>query len=318
MKILVTGAAGFIGSNLCRFLLEKTDFELVAIDNFSEVPYPSGRKRINARLLQEEFEFQIKEYDITDRLPESLFQDVYAVVNTAALAGLTPSFKLSKDYFLTNALGVENLVEISERTRVTKFVQISTSSVYGTLAFGSEDMDLQPASPYGQSKIAGEDAILRSVERNALEGTILRLFSVYGPGQRTDMAFSVFFDALLRGREIEIYGDGRQTRTNTYVADVVSAIFSTLTSSEVTGEILNIGGTQELSTLQVLGIIEGIVGTSAQVIHRGARVGDQRHTKADISKAKRLLSYEPKTAISDGLARQFEYELAIRAIESQA
>lgn len=318
MKILVTGAAGFIGSNLCRFLLEKTDFEVVAIDNFAEVPYPSRRKRINARLLQEEFDLQIKEIDITDRLPDGLFRDVYAVVNTAALAGLTPSFRLSKDYFLTNGLGVKNLVEISKRTRVTKFVQISTSSVYGALATGSEDMDLQPVSPYGKSKIAGEEALLRSVEKNGLDGTVLRLFSVYGPGQRTDMAFSLFFDSLLRGREIEIYGDGLQTRTNTYVADVVSAIFSTLTSSEVTGEILNIGGTQELSTLEVLRIIEGIVGTSGEVIHREARDGDQRHTKADINKAKRLLTYEPKTKISDGLARQFEYELAIREIESQA
>ncbi|MCA1572324.1 MAG: NAD-dependent epimerase/dehydratase family protein [Chloroflexi bacterium] len=193
-----------------------------------------------------------------------------------------------------------------------RLVHASTSSVYGANAVGDESMPTRPISPYGITKLAAEHLILANMERLGLPSVILRYFSIYGPRQRPDMAYNIFIEAIRSQRPITVYGDGQQTRSSTYVSDCVAATITALENAEA-GEIYNIGGGETISLLEALQVIAGAMDASPQIVHEAARPGDQRHTAADTSKARKAFGYTATVPPDVGLPRQVEFQLSAEA-----
>ena len=221
MRILVTGAAGFIGSTLCERLVAD-GHEVRGIDAFVGA-YPEDVKRRNLAALMASPAFTFSVADLRTADLEPIVDGVEVIVNEAAVAGLAPSWADLDLYASCNLVGLGRLIEAARGAAVKRFVQVSTSSVYGIDAVGGETRPLRPASPYGVTKLAAEQLVLAHVDAFGLPATILRYFSIYGPRQRPDMAYHKFIEAMLDGRPITIFGDGEQTRSNTYVDDCVEA-----------------------------------------------------------------------------------------------
>jgi UDP-glucuronate 4-epimerase len=301
MKIVVTGAAGFIGSTLAEALLG-AGHEVVGLDAF--IPYyPRPVKEDNLAGLREREGFRFFELDLrSDPLAEAL-DGADAVVHEAAMAGLMRSWTDLELYASCNLLATGRLIEASMAAGVSRFVLASTSSVYGTEAVGTEDGDLEPSSPYGITKLAAEKLVLAHVAASDFPGTIVRYFSIYGPRQRPDMAYHRFIEAMLDGQPITVFGDGEQTRSNTYIDDAVLGTMLALERGAV-GGIYNIGGGFTISLNEAIATIAEAVGSRPEIQREPARRGDQRHTSADISRARAVLGYEPLTHPRDGLARQ--------------
>lgn len=305
-RILVTGAAGFIGSHLAEALID-LGHEVVGIDGFTK-NYPRAYKERNVARLRREPRFTLVELDLrTDPLDAHL-EGVDVVINEAAIAGLPQSWVDVATYVDCNVTGLGRLIDASRRADVRRFIQISTSSVYGTDACGDEQLPTRPASPYGISKLAAEHLVLAHVQANDLPASILRYFSIYGPRQRPDMAYHIFIERLRAGEPLHIFGDGRQSRANTYVADCVEGTIAAIDGSEV-GEIYNIGGGIPLELLQAVKLIASGLQVEPTLLYEPARPGDQRNTFADTSKARETFGYRPVTEPADGLQRQAEWHL---------
>lgn len=309
MRILVTGVAGFVGSHLAERLLAD-GHEVVGLDSFTDY-YPRLIKERNLAGLQGTDRFTFHELDLRhDRLEPSL-DGVEAVVNQAAMAGLMRSWTDLDAYAGCNLLGLQRLIEASRAAGVRRFVQISTSSVYGTDAVGGEETPTRPVSPYGVTKLAAENLLLAHVAVHGFPATILRYFSIYGPRQRPDMAYHIFTEALIDGRPIVVYGDGLQSRSNTYVSDAVEATVSAIEGAAV-GEIYNVGGGEEIALLEAIGVIAGELGVEPSIRHEHARPGDQRRTWADTTRAREAFGYQPRVTPSVGLAEQVRWQLSVR------
>jgi nucleoside-diphosphate-sugar epimerase len=190
-----------------------------------------------------------------------------------------------------------------------RLVHASTSSVYGREALGAEDTLPQPVSPYGITKLAAEHLCQAYRESFGLDVVVLRYFSLYGPRQRPDMGYYLFIDALLHDRPIAVYGDGEQTRGNTFVLDVVDANVLAWEKAH-SGEVFNIGGGQAVSVNQVLELLQALTGKRARIERRPPRPGDQRHTLADTRRARERLGWVPTTTIEAGLRAQVEWQAA--------
>ena len=310
MRVLVTGAAGFIGSHLSEALLD-AGHEVVGIDGF--VPsYPRSDKEANLGGLLGRAGFTFRAADLrTDPLDEHL-EGVDAVINEAAMAGLIRSWGEFDLYVGCNLVGLQRLLDAAVRARVRRFVQASTSSVYGLEAVGDERRPLRPVSPYGVSKLAAEHLIAAYVDEFDLPAVILRYFSIFGPRQRPDMAYHRFIEAMLDGRPITVNGDGEQTRSNTYVADCVRGTLLALERAPV-AEVFNIGGGQIISLNEAIATIAEALETTPRVERAPRARGDQRHTAADISRAAAAFDYRPATPVREGLRRQVEWHLRRRA-----
>ena len=218
MRVLVTGVAGFVGSHLAERLLADGQ-EVVGLDCFTDY-YPRPVKERNLVNLLGSPGFEFHELDLRRDDLEPVMSGVDVVVNEAAMAGLMRSWTDLDGYVSCNLLGLERLIQAS--AAVGRFVHISTSSVYGTDAVGDEEAPTRPVSPYGVTKLAAEKLLLAHVEVHGFPGTILRYFSIYGPRQRPDMAYHLFTEAMLDGRPIVVFGDGLQSRSNTFVSDAVA------------------------------------------------------------------------------------------------
>ena len=307
MRILVTGAAGFVGSHLCEHLLAE-GHEVVGLDAFIE-SYPRAIKERNLAGMGSHPRFTFHELDLrTDRLEPSL-EGVEAVVNEAAMAGLSRSWSEMELYTGCNLLAVRRLVDACRAQGVRRFLQISTSSVYGVEAAGDESILTRPVSPYGVTKLAAEHLVLAYVDAFGFPAAILRYFSIYGPRQRPDMAYHIFIEALRAGRPITVYGDGRQSRSNTFVTDCVRGTVQALGGAE-TGEVYNIGGGEVITLAEAIEITADALGVRPVVRHEPARPGDQRHTRADTTKARLAFGYRPAVSPREGLRVQVDWHLS--------
>ena len=309
MRIVVTGAAGFIGSTLAEALVA-AGHEVDGLDAF--IPYyPRPMKEANLVAIAGAAGYRFGEVDLrTDDLDPWL-DGADAVIHEAAMAGLMRSWTDLELYTSCNVLATNRLIEAAGRARVRRFVVASTSSVYGLEAVGNEDRALEPSSPYGITKLAAEKLVLAHVALSGFPATIIRYFSIYGPRQRPDMAYHRFIEAMLDREPITVFGDGEQTRSNTYIDDAVNGTILALERGAV-GGIYNIGGGRTISLNDAIGLIAGHVGVEPIIHREPVRPGDQRHTSADVSRARATFDYEPQVEPSDGLARQVAWHLARR------
>jgi len=304
MRVVVTGAAGFIGSHLCERLLAD-GHTVVGVDCFTDY-YGRQDKEANLAdaLATPGFTFVEADLRTDDLAPVVMGAD--AVVNQAATPGLVLSWDDFERYQSCNLSAVKRLVDVCIAADVDHFVQASTSSVYGSEATGTEDASTLPVSPYGVTKLAAEHLLRAHSETYGLPLTILRYFSIYGPRQRPDMAYRIFCERLLRGEALTVFGDGGQSRSNTYVSDCVDATVAAL-ARPADGSIFNVGGGQELGLLEAISLIGEVLDVVPEIDFRPARRGDQRRTVADTRRARVALGWSPQVDPREGMAREAEW-----------
>ncbi len=308
-KNIVTGAAGFIGSHIAETLLKKGE-EVIGIDEFNDY-YDPFFKNKNIACLKAYDNFELIEADIQFIDWNSLLKDVDVVYHQAAQAGVRASWGQGfRFYTERNISATQVLLEAAKDAKnLKRLVYASTSSVYGdaeTLPT-SELICPKPVSPYGITKLAAERLCGLYHKNFGVPFVALRYFTVYGPRQRPDMAFHKFFKAVIDDEAIPVYGDGLQTRDFTFVSDAVAANLAAASVDGAVGEIFNIGGGSRVVLKEVLETMEEIVGKPIKRNHIEKAMGDARHTAADVSKAKKILGYEPQVSLREGLTKEWEW-----------
>jgi len=308
-KSIVTGAAGFIGSNLVDALLSKGQ-QVIGIDEFNDY-YNPELKRQNIASFQNHPAFQLVEGDIQFLDLPQLLQDVDVIYHQAAQAGVRASWGQGfRSYTERNINATQVLLEAAKCSKhLKRLVFASTSSVYGdaeTLPT-HEEIPPKPVSPYGITKLAAERLCGLYHKNFGVPYVALRYFTVYGPRQRPDMAFHKFFKAVIEDQAIPVYGDGQQTRDFTFISDAVAANLAAANVPETIGEIFNIGGGSRVVLTEVLDTMEEIVGKPIKRNYIEKAMGDARHTAADVSKAKRILDYQPKVSLREGLTQEWQF-----------
>jgi nucleoside-diphosphate-sugar epimerase len=231
------------------------------------------------------------------------------IYHEAAMPGLLRSWDWFDEYMTCNVLATQRLLEAARETSLGVFVQASTSSVYGRSSSGAEDAPLQPISPYGATKLCAEKLAFAYHASFGLPVVAVRYFSVYGPRQRPDMGYTIFVDRVLRGESITIFGDGEQTRGNTYVADAVDATIRAARRGR-RGEVYNVGGGEQRSANWIVSTIQRLADRRVEIVHGSARPGEQRDALAETTKARRELEWEPKTGLEEGLRAQIAWQAA--------
>ena len=318
MKILVTGAAGFIGSHLVARLLNE-GHRVVGIDDFCRsVPeYHPAIKRKNIAPFLTHKEFTLIVLDIRDRgrLQEALKGWRFdVVVHLAARAGVRPSFKEPVLYQEVNLIGTINLLDLFKGPEGPNFIFGSSSSVYGGashLPFSEEDPADCPLSPYAASKRSAELYCRYFAHSYSLPITVLRFFTVYGPGQRPEMVIHKFARLIYEKKTVPIYGDGRSSRDYTYIDDIIDGVMEALTK-RFPFEIINLGGSHPIELNRVVSLLEERLGKKAEIVNLPPHAGEPPTTYADISKAKRLLNFQPKISFEEGMDRFADWFLKTR------
>ncbi len=309
MKILITGAAGFIGSHLSEYL-SRAGHTVTAIDSLSDFLYSAEDKIKNTQHFSE-LGINFSKVNIAFDVLEEYTEGVDVIVTEAAIPGLVKSWNNLDTYLESNVLGLGRLLDAARKAKVKRFIQISTSSVYGRNAECNEEGMTNPYSPYGVSKLAAENLARAYQENFGLPITILRYFSVYGPRQRPDMAYQKFIKAIIRGDSFTVYGDGRQARSNTYVDDIVKGTaLATNLDLRIEGRTINLAGHEKVELLDAITAIEKIIGKKAIYKFEPARAGDQFVTKGDYRLAERVLGYRPEVKFENGISRQIEWEFS--------
>jgi nucleoside-diphosphate-sugar epimerase len=312
MRTVVTGAAGFVGSHLCTHLLEQGD-EVVGIDAMTDF-YDVALKDANLAALAAWDSFSLHRVDLLDAPLRHLLDGTEVVFHLAGQPGVRPSWGSEfAVYAERNVMATQRLLEELCHVPVRKIVFASSSSVYGDAESYPtvETMRPRPMSPYGVTKLAAEHLCELYRTNFGMPTASLRLFTVYGPGQRPDMAFSRLISAALRGDSFPLFGDGRQTRDFTYVGDVVAAMRAAAVSGW-TG-VANIGGGSQISLGEVIEMVASLVGRPVKTDQRPAQPGDVRDTAADTALARHAFGYVPAVPLAEGLTRMVEAETALRA-----
>ena len=304
LRILITGVAGFIGSSLAERILSATKSTVIGVDIFTDF-YNPLYKKANLKRLKKYPNFVFFETDIRDeKVINSLFSKFtpQSVVHLAALTGVRTSFKFPNRYNKVNILGTETLARIASKHYVQSFIFASSSSVYGStqeVPF-RESQKLKPMSPYAKTKLEGEKILLQYAKKSNLPVTILRLFSVYGPNGRPDMAPYLFTEAAFSGREISQFGDGTSARDYTFIEDVVRA-FENAIKYKHTSEIINIGNSSPIPLSKLVQLVEQKANHKINRIINPANPGESIITYADIQKAKKILQWIPQVSFEQGM-----------------
>jgi len=305
MHALVSGGAGFIGSHLVDALL--ADGHCVTVlDNFDPF-YPRSVKERNIAGLRTNPSWQLIELDLRDvvGLTRELVGQYDIIVHLAAKAGVRPSIVDPLSCQDVNVAGTQNLLEFARTKGIKRFVFASSSSVYGVnprVPWREDDYVLQPISPYASSKVSAE--LLGHVYSHlyGIQFIALRFFTVYGPRQRPDLAIHKFARMIRAGQPIPVFGDGSTRRDYTFIDDIVNGIRRAM-QCDATYEVINLGNNQTLSLAEMIRGLEQALGRTAMIERHPEQPGDVPQTWADVSKAKRLLGYEPRTAYSEGVKR---------------
>lgn len=313
MHIIVTGGAGFIGSNLIRSLLkQQPDIKITCIDNFDDF-YSADFKQNNIKdfKLNQNFRFLFLDISTTSyvELCDSITEEVDAIVHIAAKSGVRPSIANPLAYQRTNVIGLQHILDFAKQKKIKQFVFSSSSSVYGINDHfpWKEEEQLLPISPYAMTKLSGE--MLGQVYSSlyGIRFIALRFFTVYGPAQRPDLAIHKFTKAILKGEPITMFGDGSTSRDYTYIDDIVQGIHAALQYDKSDFEIINLGNNYSVSLRELIQTIEETVGKKAIIEQLPEQAGDVPKTFADISKAKNILSYQPQTSLKDGLMKFYQW-----------
>jgi UDP-glucose 4-epimerase len=307
MNVLVTGAAGFIGSHLSGALLDE-GATVTGIDCFTDY-YPRAIKESNLATLMGRPGFTFVEGALQSTDLPSLVRGKSHVFHLAAQAGVRKSWGRDFDVYTENNVeATQRLLEALVGTPIERFVYASSSSVYGdhvTLPM-QEESYLQPLSPYGVSKLAAEHLANLYWANHGIPAVSLRYFTVYGPRQRPDMAFHRFFTAVSQGKPIAVYGDGEQTRDFTFVTDIVAATMAAGRQGRP-GRVYNIGGGSRVTLNHVLELVGRVAGRPITIQREPAQKGDMRHTYADTSRARQDLAFAPRVTLEEGLKAQHRW-----------
>jgi nucleoside-diphosphate-sugar epimerase len=297
MKYVVTGAAGFIGSQLTEKLLAD-GHDVVAVDSFNDY-YDPALKEENAAA------FDVIRVDLAEE--DLALAGVDGVFHLAGQPGVRSFGDVFEDYVRRNLLASRRVFESAAAAGV-RMVFASSSSVYGNAERypTPEDATPQPISPYGITKLGCEQLANAYAQSFGLDVVILRYFTFYGPRQRPDMALARIVDALARGAPFELYGDGLQSRSFTYVADGIDATVAAMERAPA-GALYNVGGGDEATMREAIDILGQVSGRSLELVERPAAAGDVRRTRADVARIARDLDWRPTTALSDGLQAQWEW-----------
>jgi len=307
-KILVTGGAGFVGYEVARKLADSGRLVTV-LDNLENGLYPNFEKLMRKLNLEEQANIQFLKRDLAD---PSSFEEVGtfdSAIHLAAMPGLRYSWSSPSDNIRCNVLATSRLIEALPKLQVSRFVHISTSSVYGSVATGKENSHLNPESPYGVTKLAAEGLVSTMLSRQQISHSVVRLFSVYGPGQRPDMAYRRFLASLISGKPQVIYGDGTQSRTNTYVSDAAEGIVACLENGR-DATTYNLGGVTPISINEAISFMEEMVGSKLKRISAENVKGDQRETRANIAAAQFDFGFTNSTSLWDGIKAEYEWLLS--------
>jgi UDP-glucuronate 4-epimerase len=312
---LITGGAGFIGSNLINTLFKgNPGIKITCIDNFDPY-YSADIKQLNIRNFKFNPDFHFLYDDLStisaNELCELIEEPVDVIVHIAAKAGVRPSIQNPLAYQQTNVIGTQHLLEFAKEKNVKQFVFASSSSVYGINDHypWKEDEQLMPISPYAMTKLAGEMLGHVYSKLYGIRFIALRLFTVYGPSQRPDLAIHKFVKAILKDEPITMYGDGSTSRDYSFVDDVVQGITAAMQYDKTGFEIINLGNNYSVSLKDLISFIEEVMGKKAVIEQLPEQPGDVSKTFADISKAKQLLDYNPQTNLKDGLKKFYDWFL---------
>jgi nucleoside-diphosphate-sugar epimerase len=317
-RVVVTGAAGFIGSHLCERLIE-LGHHVVGVDSFTDY-YERSRKEENLAELKANPDFTFEELDLVDADLRPALRGARVVYHLAGQPGVRPSWGEQFDrYVRDNILATQRLLEHLKETPIDRLVFAGSSSVYGDAEmFPTKESALpRPVSPYGVTKLAAEHLALLYAKNFGLPVVSVRYFTVYGPRQRPDMAFALFMQALVDGDPIEIFGDGEQSREFTYVSDAVEGTIKAATA-DVVGQVFNLGGGSRVTVSRVLATLEDISRIKAKRKTLPAAPGDPRHTGASINLARERLGWEPRVSLREGLTKQWEWFQASRRRQGMA
>lgn len=310
--ILVTGGAGFIGSHLIERLID--NYKVICLDNFDDF-YDRKVKEQNIKALREHQNFRFYEADI--REVESLrraFEEnkITSIVHLAAKAGVRPSLENPAGYVKTNINGTVNVLELAKEFKVPKFVFGSSSSVYGSapelVPFREELPTVKPVSPYAATKSAGEQICHVYHHLYGMQIICLRFFTVYGPRQRPDLAIHKFAKLIQQGKEITMFGDGSTSRDYTFVSDIIDGVEAAI-KKEVTYEIVNLGGSRTVKLNYLIELLEKSLNKKAIIKQEDYQPGDVPITYASAEKAKKLLGFEAKVRIEEGIEKFTEWFL---------
>ncbi|WP_291133312.1 NAD-dependent epimerase/dehydratase family protein [Flavobacterium sp. UBA7682] len=309
MRILVTGAAGFIASHLCE-KLHDLGHEVVGLDNFNDY-YSPALKRLNASDLKAKG-IQVFEIDLNDNL-QPVFSIPYDYIyHLAAQPGISAETPLS-DYVTNNIFATQNLLEavLQYNPNLKSFINIATSSVYGLVANVDENVPAKPISFYGSTKLAAEQLVLGLQRLGKLNACSIRLYSVYGPRERPEKLYTKLIENLYTDKPFPLFeGSVKHERSFTFVGDIVDGLSAIIGKEAiVNGEIINLGTDEVHTTQEGINLVEEIMNKTLIIDHKPARKGDQERTSAVIDKARKLLGYEPKVTFKKGLEQQVQWYL---------
>ena len=314
MRVLVTGGAGFIGSHLVEKLLA-TGHDVVVLDDFNDFYDPQIKHNNTAAFAKDVAIYQVDLRDFAGIRKLFHSEKINAIAHLAARAGVRPSIEQPRLYYDTNVTGTLHLLEAARVTGVERFIFASSSSVYGatkTIPFSENQHLTQTLSPYAATKVAGEFLCSTYSHLYGLRVVALRYFTVYGPRQRPDLAIHQFTRRIYAGQPIDQFGDGTTRRDYTYIDDVIQGTMAAFEYSGPRFDIFNLGESDTIQLKDLIAAIETALAKEAKINRLPEQPGDMPLTCADISKARKLLGYNPTTRLNQGLPKFIEWFLRLQ------